>query len=111
MSTIHVEQQGSGPRVVFVHGGEEAGGVAAFAAQAPLAESFTLVLPDLPGHGQSAAQGPVNADHDAVLVAELLTEGTHLVGHSYGGSVALRAALQRPEPCARLSSLNPQRWT
>ncbi len=34
---------------------------------------------------------------DAALIAELFTEKTHLVGHSYGGSVALRAAVKRPE--------------
>ncbi len=33
MNPLHIEQLGSGPRVVFIHGGEEAGGAAAFAAQ------------------------------------------------------------------------------
>ena len=96
MAKLHVEQQGSGPKVLFVHGGEEAGGLTAFAAQTPLAQSFTLIMPDLPGHGQTPANGPVDADEDADLVAELLTEPMHLVGHSYGAAVALIAALANP---------------
>ncbi|HZR43367.1 MAG TPA: alpha/beta fold hydrolase, partial [Ktedonobacteraceae bacterium] len=92
LSQLHVEKQGSGPRVVFVHGGEQAGGSIAFAPQFPLAHTFTLILPDLPGHGQSPAQGPKNVERDALLIAELLGDGAHLVGHSYGGAVALTAA-------------------
>jgi pimeloyl-ACP methyl ester carboxylesterase len=79
----------------------------AFAAQIPMAQSYTLVIPDLPGHGQTPAQGPTSADHDAALIAELLTESTHLVGHSYGGSVALRAAVKRPEAVRSLTLIEP----
>lgn len=104
---MHVEQRGSGPKVVFVHGGEEGGGAVAFAAQFPLAHSFTLILPDLPGHGQSPAQGRKNAERDALLIADLLDDGTHLVGHSYGGAVALRAAAGRPEGVHSLTLIEP----
>ena len=108
MTKLHVEQQGSGPKVVFVHGGEEAGGLTAFVSQTPLAQSFTLMLPDLPGHGQTPAEGPASADNDADLVAEeLLTERVHLGGHSYGGSVALRAAVKRPEMVRSLTLVEP----
>lgn len=106
-SQMHVEQRGSGPKVVFVHGGEEAGGVGAFAQQFPLAQSFTLILPDLPGHGQSPAQGRKNADRDALLVGDLLHGGAHLVGHSYGGAVALRVAAQRSEWVHSLTLVEP----
>lgn len=104
---LHIEQQGNGPRVVFVHGGEEAGGLVAFAAQLPLANSFTLILPDLPGHGQSPAQGPKQPERDARLIADLLEGGAHLVGHSYGGKVALLAAAQRPEAVRSLTLIEP----
>jgi pimeloyl-ACP methyl ester carboxylesterase len=107
MNSLHIEQLGSGPRVIMIHGGEEAGGAVAFANQTPLAKSFTLLLPDLPGHGKTPAQGPANPDLDASLIAELLTEKTHLVGHSYGGSVALRAAVKRPEMIRSLTLVEP----
>lgn len=106
-SQMHVEQRGSGPKVVFVHGGEEAGGSGAFASQLPLAHSFTLILPDLPGHGQSPAQGHKNAERDALLIEDLLDDGAHLVGHSYGGAVALRAAAGRPEAVHSLTLVEP----
>jgi len=106
-SPLHVEQRGSGPKVVFVHGGEEAGGSVAFASQFPLAHAFTLILPDLPGHGQSPAQGHKNAERDALLIANLLDDGAHLVGHSYGGAVALRVAARRPEVVNSLTLIEP----
>jgi pimeloyl-ACP methyl ester carboxylesterase len=106
-SLMHVEQQGSGPKVVFVHGGEEAGGAVAFASQSPLAHAFTLILPDLPGHGQSPAQGHKNVERDALLIADLLGNGAHLVGHSYGGKVALRVAAQHPEVVHSLTLVEP----
>jgi pimeloyl-ACP methyl ester carboxylesterase len=107
LSQLHIEQRGNGPRVVFVHGGEEAGGLVAFAPQLPLAHAFTLILPDLPGHGQSPAQGHKSVERDAHLIAELLADGAHLVGHSYGGAVALKAATERPEAVRSLTLIEP----
>ncbi len=44
---------------------------------------------------------------DAALVAERLVAPTHLVGHSYGGTVALLAALARPQVVASLLLYEP----
>jgi len=104
---LHIAQRGSGQPVIFVHGGEEAGGATAFAAQAPLAEAYTLVMPDLPGHGHSPAQGRVSADRDALLIADLFDRPVHLVGHSYGGAVALKAAVRRPDKVKSLMLVEP----
>ena len=106
-SQMYVERRGSGPKVVFVHGGEEAGGSVAFSSQFSLAHAFTLILPDLPGHGRSPAQGHKNIERDALLIADLLDDGAHLVGHSYGGAVALRAAAQRPEVVHSFTLVEP----
>ncbi len=59
-----------------MHGGEDAGGLAAFAAQLPLAHMFTLILPDVPGHGQFPAQGEGGLDvtRDAPLLQTCLME-------------------------------------
>ena len=104
---LHIAQQGSGPKVVFIHGGEEAGGSVAFAAQLPLSHAHTLLLPDLPGYGQSPALGPKNVERDAQLIIELLADGAHLVGHSYGGAVALLAAARQPTAVHSLALIEP----
>lgn len=104
---LHVERWGSGPAVIFVHGGAPGGGSAAFAAQRPLEARWTLVLPDRPGHGQTPAAGRTDFEREAPLIADLLEDGAHLVGHSYGGLVAMLAAAQRPDAVYSLTLIEP----
>ncbi len=98
---IHVTRWGStGPAVVMIHGGPQGGpvgGAEAFKNQRPLADrGWQLVLPDRPGHARTPSRGPEDMDVDAIWAADLLGESSHLVGHSYGGLVALAAAGLRP---------------
>src|SRR5512144_2471005 len=86
-----VEEMGSGPPVVFVHGGG-LGGAQAWRAQWPLAERWRLIFPTRPGYGGSPLAGGEDFEVDAGLIAELLGPGAHLIGHSYGGVIALLAA-------------------
>ena len=104
--SMYVERCGSGPPIVFVHGGG-AGGVANFQHQRPLAERWTMILPDRPGHGRTPPHGREDLETDAPLIAHLLDSGAHLVGHSYGGVVALLAALLRPEAVLSLTLIEP----
>ncbi len=106
-SRLHVTEWGTGPRVVLVHGGSPGGGAESFAAQKPLAERWTLVLPDRPGHGQTAPQGREDFERDADLLAPLLATGSHLVGHSYGALVALYMAAQQPQAIRTLTLIEP----
>jgi pimeloyl-ACP methyl ester carboxylesterase len=99
---IYVTEWGTGPRVLFIHGGTPGGGAAAFSHQEPLKERWHLVLPDRPAHGQSPRQGDEDFERDAQLLAPLLEPGTHLVGQSYGGMVALYMAATRPDLVASL---------
>jgi pimeloyl-ACP methyl ester carboxylesterase len=105
-SPPHVDVWGSGERVVCVHG-SLSWGAFAFRAQRPLAESHELVVPDRRGYGASAASGPADFEIDADDVSELLGEGAHLVGHSYGAVVALLAAARRPEAVRTLTVVEP----
>jgi pimeloyl-ACP methyl ester carboxylesterase len=107
---IHVTRWGaSGPKVLLIHGGPQggpAGGAQQWPAQRPLADQgWQLVLPDRPGHGQSPSRGPEDMEVDGEWAAEMVGAlgRTHLVGHSYGGCVALVAAARRPQAVASLT--------
>ncbi len=46
-------------------------------------------------------------DVDAPLVADVLGDGAHLVGHSYGAVICLLAAARRPEAVRSLTVIEP----
>jgi pimeloyl-ACP methyl ester carboxylesterase len=96
---------GEGPPLLLVHG---YGGAAwNFAELAPLLPGRRLLIPDLPGHGASAAlpATPTLAGFADVLAAVCADEGigqVDVVGHSLGGVVALRLAERRPQLVRRI---------
>ena len=103
--TLHVRRWGAGTPVVLVHG-SLAFGEEEWAAQQPLAdEGFELVVYDRRGYGHNA--GPAGEDFlvDAADIAELMGDGAHLVGHSYGGLGVMIAAAMRPEATLSLTVL------
>lgn len=110
---LHVTRWGeAGPRVIMVHGsaqGSRTGGDAHFSTQHRLAErGWRLLLPDRPGHGRTPAPGRGDdAEADGALVAELIEDGDHLVGHSFGGAVALAAAVRRTSAVRSLTVIEP----
>jgi pimeloyl-ACP methyl ester carboxylesterase len=72
-----------------------------------LADRFTVIAPDLPGHGsrRSVAEGVTLSDLADGVVAEV-TPGSHLVGFSLGALVAQHLAVHRPELVATLTSVS-----
>jgi pimeloyl-ACP methyl ester carboxylesterase len=103
---LYVHRWGSGPSIVLVHG-VVLGGRESWRAQRPLTERWTLLAPDRPGHGRSPG-GHQDFETDAALVRDqLLAEPAHLVGHSYGGIVAMLAAAQRPDAVRSLTVIEP----
>jgi len=114
MPTIEFDQAklayfevGAGETVVLLHSSASSG------AQwrslcASLAARFAALAPDLYGYGASdpwPGLAPMTLADEVAPLAALLARRpgpVHLVGHSYGGAVALRLALQSP---ARLRSL------
>jgi pimeloyl-ACP methyl ester carboxylesterase len=96
----------------MIHGsaqGSSIGGDRHFAAQQRLAErGYRVLVPDRPGHGRSPYPGrPDDAEADGAWVADLLGDGAHLVGHSFGGCVALAAATMRPAAVRSLTVIEP----
>jgi pimeloyl-ACP methyl ester carboxylesterase len=98
--------EGSGPVIVLIHG--MAGSSATWRSVIPaLAERFTVVAPDLVGHGDSEKpRGDYSLGAFASGVRDLLLALGHeratVVGQSLGGGVAMQFAYQFPERCERL---------
>jgi pimeloyl-ACP methyl ester carboxylesterase len=105
-SGVHVTVWGDGEPAVFVHG-SFGWGKETWKQQRPLADHYRLLLVDRRGFGASPANGRVDFERDAEDVAELLGDGAHLVGHSYGGVVSLLAAGRRPGVVRSLTLIEP----
>jgi pimeloyl-ACP methyl ester carboxylesterase len=99
-------EAGSGPVLLLIHG--MAGNLGNWRPViGPLARRYTVIAPDLPGHGESA---PGGGDYSlgalAASLRDLLIvlghERATLVGHSLGGGIAMQFAYQFPEATERL---------
>jgi pimeloyl-ACP methyl ester carboxylesterase len=97
---------GDGPVLLLIHG--IAGSSATWRLVMPtLAERYTVVAPDLMGHGRSAKPpGDYSLGAQASTMRDLLgalqIDRASVVGQSFGGGVALQLAYQHPECCERL---------
>ena len=106
-NNLYVETWGDGTPVVLVHG-SLATGAEEWEAQRPLAgEGFRLLVVDRRGYGQSPAADGEDFLVDGDDIAELMGDGAHLVGHSYGGLGVMFAAARRPEATESLTLLEP----
>jgi pimeloyl-ACP methyl ester carboxylesterase len=103
---LSVNRCGSGPPIVFVPG-TIVDAETTWRRQLPLAERFTLVIAERPGFGDSPPLERGDFELEAPLFAELLGDGAHLVGHSYGAVIALLAAAARPEAVLSLTVSEP----
>jgi pimeloyl-ACP methyl ester carboxylesterase len=99
-------QMGSGPALLLLHGlGCEHTTWDPVIRQ--LARKYTVIAPDLLGHGASdkpradySVGGYANGMRDLLTV--LGVDKVTVVGHSFGGGVAMQFAYQFPERCERL---------
>jgi pimeloyl-ACP methyl ester carboxylesterase len=102
---------GEGRDVVLLHG---LGGAASNWVEvvAALAESHRVVAVDLPGHGGSTAPARGSgvdrfADDVAAALDGLGVTGAIVAGHSFGGLLAMRLALRRPDLAGALLLVAP----
>jgi 3-oxoadipate enol-lactonase len=93
---LYISECGNGPTVVLIHGLMATGEMFRWLAE-PLAARFRLIVPDLPGHGRSAAvPGPYTVEAMADSVATALDSygihDAHVMGYSHGGTIAQQLA-------------------
>src|ERR687897_2161902 len=98
---------GDGPLLVLIHGITSSS--ASWEPVLPLlAEHYTIIAPDLLGHGQSdKPAGDYSLGSHACLVRDLMLALGHeqgtIVGHSLGGGIAMQVGYQFPELVHRLA--------
>jgi pimeloyl-ACP methyl ester carboxylesterase len=103
---VAVHTAGAGPVLLLVHG--MAGSSVTWKHILPaLAQRFTVVAPDLLGHGQSAKpHGEYSLGAHANVLRDVMNllghERATLVGQSLGGGVVMQLAYQFPDRCERL---------
>lgn len=109
----YYQQQGSGEPIVFIHG--------SFANSATwkplvstLAGQYHCICINLPGHGGTPDPDDFSAPSIEVelniieqVVAKLTNKSIHLVGHSFGGVVALSQALKKSIDIKQLTLFEP----
>jgi len=109
---LHHIEAGEGETVLLLHG---SAGTSALWRQAmkSLQPLYRAAAPDLIGYGRSPAwpaESPYGIDSEIRSVEVLLpsyAEKYHLVGHSYGGVVALMLALANPVRVRTLTLIEP----
>lgn len=78
---------------------------------AGLADRLAMVAIDLPGHGATTFDPALDIQDQAcettIAVLERLDASAHLIGHSFGATVALRCAVERPDLVASVSMYEP----
>jgi pimeloyl-ACP methyl ester carboxylesterase len=101
--------KGAGPALIFLHGAGDQAGTWAGVAPA-FASNYRVILPDLPGHGQSAPKwgplgvGTVLSGVEAIANAD--SGKVILVGNSLGAWIACLYAHRYPERVERLVLIN-----
>ena len=110
---VHAVVMGQGPDVVLIHGASGNTRDMTFALAPRLAERYRVIVLDRPGFGYTES-GPHRAGGDIVQQSALLQRAAaHLdaarpivIGHSYGGAVALAWAVHHPHALSGLVPLS-----
>jgi pimeloyl-ACP methyl ester carboxylesterase len=103
---LYHEIYGHGEPLVLIHGGLTTIGEMQGWVQ-PLAKIWQVIAVEMQGHGRTAdTDRPMSfttmGDDIAALLGHLKIPKADLVGHSFGGASAIRAAIQHPDKVRRL---------
>lgn len=98
------------PTLLLIHGGRDHCRSMTWIAH-HFADRFRIIAPDLAGHGDSewARDGAYSVDYFTYDIRQLFeasgSSQVSIIGHSFGGSVALRFAASYPEHVLRVAAL------
>jgi pimeloyl-ACP methyl ester carboxylesterase len=93
-------------RLVLIHG--SVGNAEAWAPVVPMLEQrFEVLAPTRGGYPPGPLLARIDFERQAQELAPLLGEDAHLVGHSYGGVIALLIAVAHPERVRSLAVSEP----
>lgn len=111
-SRLFSQDEGTGSPVVLLHGSASSGRQWSDLTE-QLKRNHRVIVPDLRGYGRShatdsGAAGSLDDDVEAIFaLIEPLNEPVDLVGHSFGGAVAMKVALRWPEKVKSLTIIEP----
>lgn len=92
------------PVLVLIHGANDQAGTW-FTVAARLTDRYRVIIPDLPGHGESEPRrGPIAISHILERLEAILADerDVTLLGNSLGGWMAILLALRNPDRIRRL---------
>jgi pimeloyl-ACP methyl ester carboxylesterase len=110
--TLEYDVWGMGEPVVFIHGAFIAETFRPLVGEPGLAGRYQIVTYRRRGYGGSSrTPGPISGERQAAdcraLLRHLGMQRAHVVGHSFGGCVALQLALDAPDLVHSLALLEP----
>lgn len=109
---VAFQEAGTGEPVVFLHCSASSGSQWRDQFER-LSRHYRVIAPDLLGCGESEpwqGRGRLTLEAEAAIVSAFVEhcgEPVHLVGHSFGGALALRAALDHPQGIRTLTLIEP----
>jgi pimeloyl-ACP methyl ester carboxylesterase len=112
MSSLYIEETGAGDPVVLLHSHGLSGSQWRKLTPDLVARGFRVLAVDFTGHGRSAPwpePKPFSFTIDVERVGDIIrrVQPAHLVGHSYGGLVALHVARALPGSVRTLALFDP----
>ncbi|HOP46102.1 MAG TPA: alpha/beta hydrolase [Desulfobacteraceae bacterium] len=109
-------EAGRGPSVVCIHGSASSSGQWRPLMKI-LSDRFRIIAPDLYGHGRTPPWGNhrgmyVDDEVDLLETAfRMAGDRFHLIGHSWGGAIALKAALRHMSRLLSVVLYEPALWS
>ena len=106
--SLHVRTWGQGERILLIHGSNVDNPEMLWLRQQALASRYQLLLPDRRGYGLSPQSLDTQGfEQNIADIISLLDAGAHVVGHSYGGLLAIVAATRSPQLIKSLTVIEP----